>query len=170
MKNVILEKIEQGDLGHFRGADIPMDIPISQALLNEQLRELLGETLKELVLSLHDNNIVYLTLAARVPVAGLVRRRLRMKMEGGMDGSGNSLLIFHFLDGLKMLDRQLIGFFQKKIAEALPDGVRLGKEGCAVDLKVMMAASGYGHLLPTVRQLLPTTETGKLRLRMHVQV
>ncbi|MCB0584391.1 MAG: hypothetical protein KDD06_03565 [Phaeodactylibacter sp.] len=169
MKNIILEKIEKGDLAHFRGADIPMDIPLSQALLNEQLRELLGEPLQELELSLQDDNILFLNLAAKVPVAGTVRRRIKMKMEGGMDGSGNTLLFFHFLDGLKMLDRQLISFFQKKIAEVLPEGVHLSKEGCTVDLRIMMAAFGYGHLLPAVRLLLPSTETGRLRLKVHLK-
>ena len=169
MKNIILEKIEAGDLSHFRGADIPMDIPISQALLNEQLRELRSDTLRELELSLHDDNILYLNLAAIVPVAGTIRRRIKMKMEGGIAGPGQTLLAFHFLDGLKMLDRQLINFFQKKIAEALPNGVHLSKAGCTVDLRLMMAAMGYGHLLPAVRLLLPSTETGRLRLKMHVR-
>ncbi|MCO6479605.1 MAG: hypothetical protein J5I94_23420 [Phaeodactylibacter sp.] len=169
MKNIILEKIERGDLSHFRGADIPMDIPISQALLNEQLRELRSDTVQELELSLHENNILYLNLAVKVPVAGTVRRRIRMKMEGGIDGSGHTLLIFHFLDGLKLLDRKLIGFFQKKIAEVLPDGVHLSEEGCKVDLRVAMAASGYGHLVPAVHRLIPSTETGRLRLNIHVR-
>ena len=170
MKNVILEKIEQGDLRHFQGADIPMDIPISQALINEQLLELRSDTLQEIGLSLHDDNILYLELAAKVPVAGTVRRRIRMKMEGGIDGSGHTQLFLHFLDGLNMLDRQLINFFQKKIAEVLPDGVQLSKDGCIVDLGLMMAAMGYGPLLPAMRLLLPTTETGNLRLRMHIRI
>lgn len=169
MRNIILEKIEQGDLTHFRGADIPMDIPLSQALLNEQLRELCSDALPELELSLHDNNILFLSLAAKVPVAGTIRRRIKMKMEGGITASGNKLLIFYFLDGLKLLDRQLIGFFQKKIAEVLPDGVHLSKEGCTVDLRLAMAASGYGHLLPALRILIPSTETGRLRLNIHVK-
>lgn len=168
MKNIFLEKIEGGDFGYFKGADILMDIPISQSLLNEQLRELRNDALQELELSLHDNNILYLNLAARVPVAGLVRRRIRAKMEGGMDAAGNSMLTFHFLDGLKLLDKQLIGFFSNKIAEVLPNGVHLSKDGCAVDLRIMMAASGYGHLLPLMRQLRLLTETGKLRMRMRL--
>ncbi len=168
MKNIILEKIEGGDFSHFRGADIPMDIPVSQSLLNEQLSELRNDTLQELELSLHDNNILYLNLAARVPVAGLVRRRVRAKMEGGMDAAGNSLLTFHFLDGLKLLDKQLLNFFSNKIAEVLPNGVHLSKDGCTVDLRIMMAASGYGHLLPLIRQLQLLTETGRLRVRMHL--
>jgi len=169
MKNIILEKIEQGDLSYFRGADIPMDIPVSQALLNEQLRELCNDMLREIELSLHSDNFLYLSLAAKVPVAGLIRRRIKMKIEGGIDGSGSTLLTFHFLEGLKILDRQLINFFQKKIAEVLPDGVHLGKEGCTVDLRLMMAATGYGHLLPAVHRLVPSTETGRLRLNMHIR-
>ena len=169
MRNIIKEKIEKGDLSHFRGADIPMDIPISQALLNEQLSQLYNDTLQELTLSLHDNNILYLSLAAKVPVAGLIRRRIKMKMEGGIDPSGNATLSFHFLDGLKLLDKQLINFFRKKIAEVLPDGVHLSKEGCTVDLRIMMAASGYGQLVPAVQLLSPSTETGRLRLRMHIR-
>ena len=47
-----------------------------------------------------------------------------------------------FLDGLKMLDRQLIKFFQKKIAEELPEGVQLSKDGCIVDLSIMMKMLG----------------------------
>ncbi|HQU60067.1 MAG TPA: hypothetical protein PLU64_12765 [Saprospiraceae bacterium] len=51
----------------------------------------------------------------------------------------------------------------------LPDGVHLSKKGCTVDLRAMMAASGYGQLVPAVQLLSPSTETGRLRLRMHIR-
>lgn len=169
MKNIFLEKIEQGDFRHFSGMDIPMDIPIAQSLLNEQLSELTSEAMPELELSLHDNNILYLSLAARAPFAGLVRRRIKAKMEGGIDAAGAAQLTFYFLDGLKLLDKQLINFFSKKIAELLPNGVQLSKDGCTADLRILMAAAGYGYLLPVVRRLQLSTETGRLRLKMHLK-
>ncbi|HQU60005.1 MAG: hypothetical protein KDD02_02015 [Phaeodactylibacter sp.] len=170
MRNIFLEHIERGDFSGFRGADIPMDIPVAQSLINQQLREWQNDTVQQLELNLQNDNIVYLNLSAKVPVAGLIRRQIRAKMKGGIDLAGNSLLSFQFLDGLNLLDKQLINFFSKKIAEVLPDGIHLSKEGCTVDLRLMMAVMGYGQLLPAVHQLQLSTETGILRVKMHLKL
>ncbi len=166
----VFKKMERGDFSGFQGTDLRAELALSQQFLNRRMSESAAGPVEQLAVELQENNIIFFELAARVPVAGSIRRRLKLQMAGELAfGQGKHMLVFHILSGFKMLDKPVIKFFKGKIADSLPAGIEFTKDALKLNVKEMMEASGSSHLLAVLRRVELVTEAGKLIAKVHIQ-
>ncbi len=167
-------KSRQADL--IEGTNLDLELPLSDALVNQVLREQVEQIDEVELLEAHfeASNIARIRIKAKVPT-GLFKLRLpektlRLRIDPPAGLPGQPVIRMHIMDGLSGLERSFLHLFDKLINKKFPEGVKLDDDLISVDLQTLLNKAGMGHLIAHVRRLSLDTEPGRIILRSQIEV
>ena len=167
----LLTRLKENQLADLAGTNLAISLPVSEGLLQEVLDARPPDTpVKELKVQLLADNSAVLQLAVDAPVVGITRRTLRLTLRGTVESGRQDWLHFDITDGLRFLDKPLLGIVGKLLADKLPGGVKLDSDTLSIHLGEMLNKAGLGYIYPAVSAARLESRQGQLVINLHVNI
>lgn len=167
----LLNRLQQNKLADLAGTNLAISLPLSEELVQELLDARPEDTpVKELRVKLLGNDEAALQIAVDAPIVGLTKRTLRLKLSGTVTPGSQDWLHFDITDGLRFLDKSLLGIVGKFLADKLPGGVKLDSNTLAIHLGEMLNKGNLGYLYPAVSAARLESRQKQLVINLHLQI
>lgn len=165
-----LEKQRAGGFADLKGAFLHGSVPLSEALINEIIRETAPASVPRLRLTLKDDNRVDLDLRASVPVLGELHLHRELTVETQIKRPGSLRLRIRIVGG-SFFDRMKNSALAALASGRLPPFVTMTGSRIEIDLEEILRQQTLGRdLLPFIQSAEIEGRQGTLIVRFRLEV